>query len=737
MSIARKHSSAPLLPDARLLDKLALSCLTADDGAALMMGMADPKELAAEGFPAKAALELPYIKAHGKPSGFKRWRYLESTLNGFDKLTERKDLRYVQPKNSVQEVYMPPLEDWAAIQKNTEETIVITEGELKAACCTRLSYPCLGLGGVYSFKSAKRHMPLLPIFYDFEWVKRKVIVAYDSDANTNPMVVAARNELCAELLALGAEPRIANLTPGADGMRRGIDDIALQEGAEALQALLDASEESTASSALHELNQEVAYVRDPGLVVVLLDGRKMRASDFISHAYANRHFTIYSLSPEGKPKPTLKKAAQAWVEWPHRHELAALVYSPGQAQITKAQEYNTWPGWGCEPKRGGVAPWRTLLGHLFGSNDEDCSWFERWCALPLQVPGAKMYTAAVLWGVRTGTGKSLIGSTLSKIYGKNYTLIGDAQLQDSRNEWAQNRQFVMGDDVTGHDQRKYADRLKAMITQETMRIDPKYIPSFSIRDCINYLFTSNHPDAFFLEDDDRRNFVHECSAAPMPPEFYRDYVLWLADGGAQALFYHLLHLDLKGMHAEDRAPDTASRRSMISDGLSDLGAWVRRLRDDPDIVLKIGDAKLQGDLWTASDLLWLYDPEAKGKATANGLGRELKRSGLRQVYNGMPLPTHAGHARLFAIRNIEKWHAIKAGPVLAAHYAETRGPFDPKRNAQKIKAKRKALKAKAEPVAEKSKHPIPEEKTKPEKPNGKQSAPAPFEIGGFVPGKKF
>lgn len=283
-----------------------------------------------------------------------------------------------------------------------------------------------------------------------------------------------------------------------------------------------------------------------------------------------------------------------------------------------------------------------------------------------------MYSAAVLWGVNTGTGKSLVGYTLGRIYGKNFTEIGDKELQDDRNEWAVGKQFVMGDDVTGQDQRKYADKLKKMITQLFMRIDQKYVPSYEIKDVINYLFTSNHPDAFFLEDDDRRNFVHEVSATAKPREWYQAYMAWLKAGGAEALFHHLLNLDLKGMTAEDRAPNTNARQAMISDGLSDIGRWVRRLRDDPDHVLRVGNVGLKGDLWSSQELLRLYDPEGKHRVTIGGLGKELKRAGFRQAYNGMPVPTSNGQQRLFAIRSRERWPDANVKAV-REHYDATRG----------------------------------------------------------------
>lgn len=654
-----------------LLEKLGTSCLDEEDAKLLHIKLADPQELASLEFPVKEAMELPYFDAAGKLTGFKRWRYLVDTRSPLAQKTDKKGLRYIQAGGTVSEVYLPPLADWASIQKDSAVQIAITEGELKAACATRHAMPCIGLGGVYSFKSKKKKLPLLPIFYQFEWKDRYVMFIYDSDAHTNPMVVKARSELCQELLALGALPYIVNITAAEDNSKRGLDDLVYQEGAEELVALISEAEAFAPSVALHLLNTEVAYIKDPGMCVVLESGLKMRASDFVNHAYSNRHFWEELLTPQGDSKMVKKKAANAWLEWAFRLELERIVYAPGGPSITDKSEYNIWPGWGCEAKRGDIKPWRDLLDHLFEDCKEERAWFERWCALPLQQPGAKMYSAAVLWGVNTGTGKSLVGYTLGRIYGKNFTEIGDKELQDDRNEWAIGKQFVMGDDVTGQDQRKYANKLKKMITQQKMRIDQKYVPSYEVIDVINYLFTSNHPDAFFLEDDDRRNFVHEVSSAAKPREWYQAYMAWLKSGGASALFHHLLNLDLKGMTAEDRAPNTNARQAMISDGLSDIGRWARRLRDDPDHVLRLGNVILKGDLWSSQELLKLYDPEGKHRVTIGGLGKELKRAGFRQAYKGMPVLTSNGQQRLFIVRSKEKWPDAQVKAV-REHYDATR-----------------------------------------------------------------
>lgn len=680
MAAARKGALAPGDVRSAALVKLEESGLDAKDMKVLRMEGLTAKEVKAVGLPEYMALKLPYFDLKGRPTSFYRLRYLEDTLaeNPFAAQTNAKTLRYIQPPDTLNEVYLPPLLNWLDVAKNPETSLVITEGELKSAAACKLGIPCMGLGGVWCFKSVKRKLPLLPMFHEFKWKGRTVYLCYDSDAATNPLVVGALVSLARELLALGAVPKVVTL-PELKGLTKtGLDDFLVAKGVKPFATLLQKAQSFAVGAALYELNAEVAYIRNPGMVVVLTDGLKMTPGAFKEHGYANRYYHEEKVTEDGV-KMVKKPVAPAWLGWEQRSELACLTYAPGQSQITADKAYNSWPGWGVQPKRGSVAQWTKLLDHVMnGAEPAARKWIEQWLAYPLQNPGTKLYTACVIWGVHQGTGKSLIGYTMSRIYGSNFIEIGDEELGDARREWAQNKQFVMGDDVTsGENKRHIADRLKSMITQLNIRIDPKYVPSFTLPDVINYYFTSQHPDAFFVEDLDRRYFVHEVTVEPLAREWYKDYVSWCLKGpesemGAAAVFEHLLRLDLKGFDPAAPALGTAAKKQMVMDGLSDMGLWVRRLREEPDVMLRFGAAALEGDLWTNEELLRIADPENKTKMTANGLGRELKRAGFRQVNNGVPVRTEQGLRRLYSIRNEQRWW--RATPkAVGDHYDDTRG----------------------------------------------------------------
>lgn len=593
-------------------------------------------------------IKIPYHDLDGKPTGFFRVRYLEDTRTPMQRKTLMKPTRYAQLPGTVNELYLAPIIKWREVAKDPTVELIITEGEFKAACACSRGHTTIGLGGVWCWRSAKENLAILETFNEFEWGDRNVYIAYDSDAVTNPKVIQAENALADALTKLGAQVFILRIPPGDGGAKQGLDDFLV-----AGKDLVDITEEAVpygAAKALHRMNEEVVYVRDPGLILRLDNLQRMTPDAFKNHAYSTRTFTVQVQNGKNIKLET-KSTPVEWLRWPYRSEVSRVTYAPGDDRVTTNQELNIWPGWGVEPVHGDVTPWNELLLFLFKNADpEHRKWVERWFAYPLQYPGTKLGTSVVMWGNFHGTGKSALGYTMMKIYGRNATEIADRDLYSNHNEWAEGRQFVMGDEITGGDKRASADRMKSMITQRELRLNPKYVPSYTVPDVINYYFTSNHPDAFFLEDTDRRFFIHEVQGAPKDALFYKKYFNWLNGGGAEALFYHLLHLPIGDWDPMQHAPMTSAKRSMIADAQSDVGAWVRNFLREPEAYTEGKPRYINGcTVATSEDLLMLYDPEGRTKVTANGISRELSRAGASRVNSGLYVKTKFGQLRLWAI----------------------------------------------------------------------------------------
>jgi hypothetical protein len=626
-------------------------------------------------------MRIPYHDILGNPLSdwpgcppFYRLRYLEQP-QGFEEQARGKQQRYTQEPNTAPVAYYPRNENWAEIAVDVGIPIILTEGELKAAKACKEGFPTIGLGGVYNWRSHKLGLEWLPSLDLVLWARRCVYICFDSDLSTNVMIAHALRELAEALVQRGAFVYLVLLPTLEDLDKVGLDDFLVHAGPNAvdqLHQLLHEAEPLGLSSVLFSLNDKYTYIQSPGLIFNTVTKQKLPPGAFKEHAEAAKRYQERQLKPDGSISYKPVSAAAAWLSWPLRKEAEALTYQPGAGALvdspTGGSRLNLWPGWGCEAVPGNHKPFIELLEHLFqGAEPEALKWFLQWCAYPLQHPGTKLYSSAVIYGIRHGTGKSLIGYTLANIYGQNFTEITQQDLHGSFNEWAESKQFVMGDDVTGSDKRQEADFLKKLITQRELRVNAKYVPTYVVPDCINYYFTSNQPDAFFLEDDDRRFFIHEVVAPPLSEAFYQMYDQWLKAGGASHVFDYLLKLDLTGFNPAARALKTHAKERMIADGQSDLGAWVRNLLATPDAVLMVGGVKLKPDLYTGKELLALYDPEGRTRTTANGLGRELRRAGVLQALQGAPLRLADGtQGRYYIIRHVDRW-ANATAAELAQH----------------------------------------------------------------------
>ncbi len=573
--------------------------------------------------------------------------------------------KYLQPPESGSALYLPRGYDWPKTFKDADQTIIITEGELKAAKATLSGFPTIGLGGVYSYRAPSLGHDFLPLLEAIIWPRRDVVICYDSDLTANSNVCAALNDLAYELTRRGALPRLLFLPPIEGLPKTGLDDWLVNNDKATLTAMLKNSVPLGLARPLYEMNETYAFVPS-------LDRVVHREEGYLSTPAALRtaETALYPeriVKPNGTVSTERVSAAAAWLSWPMRQDVTGLTYKPGSERrglitVDGRLMYNTWPGWGLTPKAGDYKPFIQLVDHLFAGADISArTWFLQWLAYPLRFPGTKLFSSAVIYGLAQGTGKSLIGYTMGRIYGKNFTEIKQADLHSNFNEWAVRKSFILGDDVTGSDKRADLDLLKKMITQKELWINEKNQPRYPIPDVINYLWTSNQPDAFFLEDRDRRFFIHEVVSDPMSRKFYNRYddLLWGADDFSAAVMDYLLRLSLDGFDPHAAAPGTRAKENMTRTARSDLGNWVRDLRENPDDVLMINAVPIAGDLMTNRQLLSIYASEAgvaPESIPAKRLWAELARAGIRQVHDGLPVKvTNAPLDRYYAVRNAKKW----------------------------------------------------------------------------------
>jgi hypothetical protein len=688
-----------------MLAKAKTSCLTAADVKVLQFEPYEENhEL--EIYPKFAGFKIPYFKLDGKVDPeFYRFRLLQTQPSkGFAAITEepKKPRRYTQPTTDCG-VYLPPLlgENWAAIAKDAAVELVITEGELKAACACKLGLACLGIGGVYNWRSAKNNQDLLPILDKFIWMGRKVVICFDSDMKDNPMVRMAASRLAYTLAMRGALVFVADLpeTIDADGnpKKQGLDDFiygfvmravnalsvkataktieraeaaGAEEGLDEFGRLLVNAVPIGPGQELHRLNVDVALIRSTAEIIELNTGSVFTPNSFSDARYRNR---TYNERSDENGKMVKKFAAKEWLAWGGRTEVTELAYDPAcNNMITGEGAYNTWYAqkWPLTPsKKGSIAPWERLFQHVIGASlsPEQQLWVRQWFAYPIQKPGTKLSTALLVWSRQQGNGKTMLGQTMATIYGRNYGTVTNMQLAGQFSEWAKDKQFIVGDEISLGDKRGLANTLKDMITRETLTMNIKNRKTYPVRDCINYYFTSQKEDALYIESADRRFFIVHAERDALPEQEYTKYKQWLyEEGGAERLMWYFQNeVDLAGFNPYGRAPMTTAKLEMAVAGRSEIEDWACDLIKNTDSILR--PDRYPQDLWRTEDLLAILDPDKRGKAGNKALSAALSNAGAFKIANGQNGAIINGNrSRLWAVRNIaayKKMGAAEAGRI--------------------------------------------------------------------------
>jgi hypothetical protein len=666
-----------------MLAKLRQSSLDEDDAESMKLKPHTAAEAAKLGLPegmTGAGFQIPYFTPLSKPiAGMYRYRNFDTVqriehTTGFlaGKVTEKEVPKYLQPKGTESRVYLPPVGnfDWERIIANPEAKFYITEGELKAACASKQGYPAMGIGGVSNFQSKAHHQRLIPDLEAVAWKEREVVIVFDSDASTNKQVALAEAQLARTLSDRGAKVKAPRLY-AIGGNKTGWDDfLCRSNGPQEFDKLLEQTGLFHEIEELYRMNTEVVYVKNPSFGLVFpnknlpSDQRRYRMQPLrilMTEVFADRKIYI-----EGKPKPVGK----AWVEWPGRNMTDSICYEPGQPQRI-GEQFNVWPGWATTPKKGNVAPFVKLYNALVRNLEKRWRmWPMQWIAYPIQHPGAKLSTALLLWGDAQGTGKTLLGQTVGYVYGNNAQKINSRDLKAEFNAWAQFKQFIRGEEITGGQSRDVADMLKDLITGVDLELNQKWMPVVTIRNNMNLYLTSNHADALYISDKDRRYFVHE-----VPPHNLMDagffgekgeYTQWLFDPetgkprpeAVAALHDYLLHVDLTGFDPHAHAPKTIAFSEMAAANDSEHLAWCKKLRISPDSVLRTGSNDaivIEYKLWRIEDLQAIYSPYPENRrkhVSEKAMGLAMRAAGFEKAANGesVKIGEHR-EARLWIIRD--------------------------------------------------------------------------------------
>jgi len=225
---------------------------------------------------------------------------------------------------------------------------------------------------------------------------------------------------------------------------------------------------------------------------------------------------------------------------------------------------NLWGGWPTTPRRGDCQILLDLLRWMCSLEDNCAQAYDfalRWLAYPVQHRGAKMKSTLIFHGMQ-GTGKNIFFEAYAKIFGPYAGIVDQSAVESQFNDWLSRKLFIIFDEVVARAELYFLkNRIKSLITGDTLRINPKHLAPWVERSHFNGVWLSNEQHPAAIEISDRRHFVIWTPSA-MSDRYYRETAACIASGGVEALHDYLLHLDLGDFDEHSKPPMTAAKAAV-------------------------------------------------------------------------------------------------------------------------------------------------------------------------------
>ena len=182
---------------------------------------------------------------------------------------------------------------------------------------------------------------------------------------------------------------------------------------------------------------------------------------------------------------------------------------------------------------GDEGPWIEFREHLI-PDDEERALVDRWLATLIARPGERLRYGLLLISVTQGVGKGTLAHVLKRIIGiENMSFPSEKAVVDSQfNGWlARKRVVFIAEIYSGHSRKAY-DNLKAVMSDDTVEVNLKHVPAFTLRNWATVIACSNSEAALHLDDEDRRWLVPTVAECGKPPDWWQRFYRWVDGPGA-------------------------------------------------------------------------------------------------------------------------------------------------------------------------------------------------------------
>ena len=270
-----------------------------------------------------------------------------------------------------------------------------------------------------------------------------------------------------------------------------------------------------------------------------------------------------------------------------------------------------------------------------------------WLAHIEQFPGVLPHFHFLLYAARHGLGRNWVSGVLARMWRGSVALDVNlpALLDGAFNGRLSRKILAVINEVregAGANAYRYADALRALLTDETRLINPKYGRQHVEFNSTRFLMFSNHANALPLDRFDRRIYAIESPSAPRSAAYYTRLYRLAADPSFVAAVREVLRTrDIGAFNPGMVAPMSATKQKVIEASMSEADLEVQHLV-----------ASYPSDCITSGALA---DKLADAGATRGAGSHIARRFDVQQYGGGKKVRVRGKQDRVWILRNADRW----------------------------------------------------------------------------------
>lgn len=332
----------------------------------------------------------------------------------------------------------------------------------------------------------------------------------------------------------------------------------------------------------------------------------------------------------------------AWMGWPGKNKkLGGCTFQPAVHKVP-GDVFNLFRGYRLEPQEGDCTPFLDHIHYVTCAGDKKIAKAViQFFAHMLQKPDEKPSWAILLKSLE-GTGKGSMMRPFLEILGAYYIYLnGEDQLVQRFNYCVANRLLMFIDEVQVNDTKVY-NKLRGIISEPTITMEPKGIDVFQVPNLARLVFTSNHERVLIAGQRERRFLVLTPDEQHIGDDkYFNRYYQWLKNGGASHLLHHLMNVDVSDFNPH-KAPVTQALIDEKLVSMKDVQHWLYEYLDNVRIENKPLPARVKCSEFSREYRDWCVDKLRKNislKSAESQTGKLITSSmGIRKIR-----PEKCGH----------------------------------------------------------------------------------------------